>query len=50
VSESLTTALGECASGRELIGNGYPADVAIAGEVDASDAVPVLVDGWFVRR
>jgi 2-phosphosulfolactate phosphatase len=50
VSGSLTTALGECASGRELIGNGYPGDVAIAGEVDASDAVPVLVDGWFVRR
>jgi 2-phosphosulfolactate phosphatase len=50
VSGSLATALGECASGRELIGNGYPSDVAIAAEVDATGAVPVLVDGWFVRQ
>jgi 2-phosphosulfolactate phosphatase len=48
VSESLSTALRECASGRELIGNGYPADVAMAGELDASTAVPVLTEGWFI--
>ena len=47
---SLTTALGTCASGRELVGNGSPADVEIAGEVNARDALPVLVDGWFVHQ
>jgi 2-phosphosulfolactate phosphatase len=42
-------ALGECASGRELIGQGFAGDVAVAGQVDASVAVPVLRDGWFVE-
>ena len=31
-----------CASGRELAGDGYGEDVAIAGELDASRSVPVL--------
>jgi len=35
-------ALQECASGRELIDAGFPEDVAIAAEVDASNTVPVL--------
>jgi 2-phosphosulfolactate phosphatase len=43
VAEILRT----CASGRELIGKGHDRDVAYAGEVDASRAVPVLVDGGF---
>jgi len=37
-----------CASGAELVERGYPEDVRIASEVDASDVVPVLVDGRFV--
>ncbi|GIG59866.1 hypothetical protein Lfu02_42380 [Longispora fulva] len=34
--------LAECAGGRELFDYGYPQDVAIAAEVDASTSVPVL--------
>jgi 2-phosphosulfolactate phosphatase len=48
VAGDLRTALADCASGRELIGNGYPDDVTVAGERTDSPAVPVLVDGWFV--
>ncbi len=35
------------ASGRELIERGFAADVELAAELDASDLVPVLVDGAF---
>ncbi len=35
------------ASGRELVATGFSADVAIAAAVDASEVVPVLVDGMF---
>ena len=48
IAPSLPRALADCASGRELIGNGYPGDVAVAGERTDSTAVPVLVDGWFI--
>jgi 2-phosphosulfolactate phosphatase len=34
--------LADCASGRELIAHGYPEDVEMAAEIDASDAVPIL--------
>jgi phosphosulfolactate phosphohydrolase-like enzyme len=44
----LEKALGEGASGRELIGQGFADDVAVAAAVGSSAAVPVLVDGWFV--
>ena len=37
-----------CASGRELLGKGFAGDVALAAELDASTAVPVLgEDGAF---
>ncbi len=41
-------ALGACASGRELADGGFGGDVDIAAEVEASSAVPLLVDGAFV--
>ncbi len=41
-------ALAICASGRELTTDGYPDDVAIAAELDASDAVPLLAGDRFV--
>jgi 2-phosphosulfolactate phosphatase len=47
VAPRLGDALYECASGRELIGHGYRRDVDIAGEVGASDVVPVLHGDWF---
>ena len=43
----LPATLRECASGRELIEYGFPDDVAIAAERDATDVVPVLADGAF---
>jgi 2-phosphosulfolactate phosphatase len=48
VADDLGAALRDCASGRELHAGGFPDDVAIAGQLDATRAVPVLVDGWFV--
>ncbi len=39
-----------CASGRELAGAGYAADVDIAAELDDSDAVAILSDGVFRPR
>ncbi|GAA2029587.1 hypothetical protein GCM10009740_19050 [Terrabacter terrae] len=47
VQERVARALGECASGRELVEQGWPSDVEIAAELDASDHVPLLVDGAF---
>jgi 2-phosphosulfolactate phosphatase len=40
--------LAQCPSGVELIDKGYGDDVTIAEEVDASDVVPVMVEGRFV--
>jgi 2-phosphosulfolactate phosphatase len=48
IAPSLPAALSDCASGRELLGNGYPGEITVAGERADSTAVPVLVDGWFV--
>jgi 2-phosphosulfolactate phosphatase len=50
VAADLPAALAECASGRELIRNGWPGDVAVAGERTDSPAVPVLSGGWFTDR
>jgi 2-phosphosulfolactate phosphatase len=40
-------AMRACASGRELIEQGWPEDVTVAAEVDSSDRVPVLRDGVY---
>jgi 2-phosphosulfolactate phosphatase len=38
----------DCASGRELIEDGFSGDVAVASAVDADMVVPTLVDGAFI--
>ena len=45
----LPGALDGCSSGSELAAKGFVADVAMAADVDASVAVPVLVDGCFTQ-
>ncbi|RYP88754.1 2-phosphosulfolactate phosphatase [Nocardioides guangzhouensis] len=47
VEPEVAAALRACASGRELVDGGFPQDVAVAGEIDASRVVPVLADGAF---
>ncbi|GAA6525274.1 2-phosphosulfolactate phosphatase [Intrasporangium sp. DVR] len=47
VQERVPSSLEACASGRELVDMGFADDVRMAGEVDVSQAVPVLVDGAF---
>ncbi|NUR15431.1 MAG: hypothetical protein HOQ13_03870 [Dermatophilaceae bacterium] len=47
VEDRLDEALASCASGRELVEQGWPDDVAVAAELDTSEAVPVLADGAF---
>jgi 2-phosphosulfolactate phosphatase len=37
-----------CPSGAELVDKGFAEDVRIAAEIDASEVVPVLVEGRFV--
>lgn len=39
--------LRECVGGRELIARGFQADVAVAAQLDAGTAVPVLHSGRF---
>lgn len=48
VQPRLADELRECASGRELAGIGFEDDVAVAAELDACDAVPLLEDEAFV--
>jgi len=52
IASGVREALFGCAGGRELAGYGYPQDVEIAAEVDASDVVPTLAGEGFrpVRR
>ncbi|MFE4466446.1 2-phosphosulfolactate phosphatase [Oerskovia sp. NPDC056781] len=47
---ALQDRLRRCVSGRELVSQGFGADLEIAAELDASDLVPVLVGGRFVGR
>ena len=47
VRDRVSDALGECASGRELVEQGWPQDVEVAAELDQSDAVPVLREGAY---
>ncbi len=44
---SVASAVLDSASGRELIGAGFASDLELAGDLDATDLVPVLVDGAF---
>ncbi|MGV9615200.1 hypothetical protein [Nocardia xishanensis] len=43
----LAATLAECSSGRELRTGGFADDVAVAGELDVSTAVPLRIDGAF---
>lgn len=45
-ASDLRATLGALASGRELLADGFGADVDLAAELDVSDAVPVLRDGF----
>ena len=47
IEAARSTALASCVSGAELIDAGFSADVAIAGELDTSECVPVLSEGRF---
>ncbi|GAA3083142.1 hypothetical protein GCM10017562_60920 [Streptomyces roseofulvus] len=46
-TEDPVAALHGCDAGRELYEYGYPRDVEVAAELDASTTVPALVDGAF---
>jgi 2-phosphosulfolactate phosphatase len=48
VESRIGEALTACPSGQELLEIGYASDVAVAAELDASPAVPVLTDGWLL--
>jgi 2-phosphosulfolactate phosphatase len=45
--DRLPELLHECVGGRELTVYGFPEDVAIAAELDASSSIPVLKGGAF---
>ena len=47
VSRRLPAQLASCASGLELVMDGFAADVTLAAALDSSVAVPVLADGAF---
>jgi 2-phosphosulfolactate phosphatase len=47
--DRLPELLMDCVSGRELVKAGLPVDVELAMDLDASDTVPILLDGVFER-
>ncbi|HEU5423541.1 MAG TPA: 2-phosphosulfolactate phosphatase [Nitrolancea sp.] len=49
VAPRLREHLDACASGRELRALGFAGDVAVAAELNASDSVPILRNGAYVR-
>ena len=49
-ADDLRGTLDMSGSGRELADAGFAEDVRLAAELDATDLVPVLVDGAFVGR
>jgi 2-phosphosulfolactate phosphatase len=49
-ADQLAELLPDCASGRELLANGYPEDVAAALELNASTNVPVLAGDRFIAE
>lgn len=47
VEQDLLPSLRDCVSGRELVNRGFTEDVAVAAQLNVSDAVPILTDGAF---
>ncbi|MEM7539272.1 MAG: 2-phosphosulfolactate phosphatase [Chloroflexota bacterium] len=47
---TLLETLTRCGSGKELIGRGFAEDVQLAGQLNVSDAVPVLDDGAYRNK
>ncbi len=47
VRSRLRSVLLESASGRELVARGFARDIELAADLDATDLVPVLLDGLF---
>jgi 2-phosphosulfolactate phosphatase len=47
--DDLAAVLVGCSSGQELVADGYGADVGLAAALDASTAVPRLVEGVLTR-
>ncbi|OAK57446.1 2-phosphosulfolactate phosphatase [Rhodococcoides kyotonense] len=50
ITGTVEAKLQSCASGRELVLDGYPSDVAIAAEVGRSRSVPILREDRFVNH
>ena len=48
VADDLASAVRACASGRELVEDGFGADVDLAAAYDVSEVVPVLYGDAFV--
>ena len=49
VEADIAAAVTACASGQELVDGGFEQDVAIAGQLDVTDRVPVLTAGAFAH-
>ena len=49
VETDLAAAMNACASGQELVDGGFEEDVALAGQLDVADRVPMLSVGAFAH-